>query len=212
MLANGWKGSEVTRKFLSRKLEDPGYDTIRGTETNARHAAEFMYKISSNQLINPWVSMQLKVLLGRQLDKTKLAAGLPSMLCSVKSGWCIYFTICRYVKRQIKYVWLFYAFKDGSEWAIKILAVKLHELIGTDIKKKFTDFVERSSMKFNTVNLGSKDLPGKKICFPVQQLRKLRKWKPGMDSIGYKRGYNHANGYKCRQRKCTTAKKDLTST
>ena len=45
MHENGWYGSEVTRKFLSRKLEDPGYDTIRSTVTSALHAADFMYKI-----------------------------------------------------------------------------------------------------------------------------------------------------------------------
>ncbi len=85
---NGWYGSEVTRKFLRRKFEDPGYDTIRGTETSALHAADFMYKIYTNQLINPWVSMQLKVLLGRQLDKTKIAAGLPSnVMYYHKTGW-----------------------------------------------------------------------------------------------------------------------------
>ena len=43
-----WHGSEVTRKFLSRKLEDPGYDTIVSTVTNALHSADFMYKIYSN--------------------------------------------------------------------------------------------------------------------------------------------------------------------
>ncbi len=88
MHENGWYGSEVTRKFLSRKFEDPGYDTIRGTETSAMHAADFMYKIYTNLLINPWVSMQLKVLLGRQLDKTKIAAGLPSnAMYYHKTGW-----------------------------------------------------------------------------------------------------------------------------
>jgi hypothetical protein len=93
MHENGWYGSEVTRKFLSRKFEDPGYDTIRGTETSALHAADFMYKIFTNQLINPWVSMQLKVLLGRQLDKTKLAAGLPSnAMYYHKTGWWSFYT------------------------------------------------------------------------------------------------------------------------
>jgi beta-lactamase class A len=54
MHENGWYGSEVTRKFLSRKIEDPGYDTVKSTETCALHAADFMYKIYKNQLINPW--------------------------------------------------------------------------------------------------------------------------------------------------------------
>ena len=68
----GWSGSEVTRKFLKRKYEDPGYETIRGTETCALHAADFMYRIYKNELVNPWVSMQMKSLLGRQLDTSKL--------------------------------------------------------------------------------------------------------------------------------------------
>ena len=90
---NGWQGSEVTRKFLSRKLEDPGYDTIASTMTNALHTADFMYKVQTNQLVNPWVSQQMKVLLGRQLDTTKLATGLPTnAMFYHKSGWWSFFT------------------------------------------------------------------------------------------------------------------------
>ncbi|MEO6405317.1 MAG: serine hydrolase [Ferruginibacter sp.] len=93
MHQNGWYGSEVTRKFLSRKFEDPGYDTIKGTETSALHAADFMFKVYSNQLINPWVSMQMKALLGRQLDKTKIAAGLPpNTMYYHKTGWWSIYT------------------------------------------------------------------------------------------------------------------------
>jgi len=66
---------------------------VRGTVTSALHAADFMYKIYKNQLINPWVSQQLKVLLGRQLDTTKLSAGLPhNTMFYHKSGWWSYFT------------------------------------------------------------------------------------------------------------------------
>ena len=90
---NGWYGSEVTRKFLKRKVEDPGYDTVKSTETNALHAADFMFKIYKNQLINPWVSMQLKTLLGRQLDTTKLSTGLPNgTMFYHKTGWWGYYT------------------------------------------------------------------------------------------------------------------------
>jgi beta-lactamase class A len=93
MHENNWYGSEVTRKFLSRKLEDAGYDTIKSTETNALHAADFMYKIYKNELINPWVSQQLKVLLGRQLDTTKLSTGLPhNSMFYHKSGWWSIYT------------------------------------------------------------------------------------------------------------------------
>ncbi|MBN2279677.1 MAG: serine hydrolase [Candidatus Marinimicrobia bacterium] len=88
-----WHGSEVTRKFLSRKFEDKGYTEIQGTETCALHAAEFLYKIETNQLINPWISMQMKTLLGRQLDKSKLAAGLPeNVMIWHKTGWFSYWT------------------------------------------------------------------------------------------------------------------------
>ncbi|MDB5198208.1 MAG: hypothetical protein JWO92_171 [Chitinophagaceae bacterium] len=90
---NGWYGSEVTRKFLKRKFEDPGYDTVKSTETNALHAADFMYKIYKNELVNPWVSMQMKALLGRQLDTTKLSTGLPgSAMFYHKTGWWSYYT------------------------------------------------------------------------------------------------------------------------
>ena len=88
-----WYGSEVTRKFLKRKFEDPGYEKIRGTETCALHAADFMYKVYSNTLVNEWVSLQMKTLLGRQLDKSKLAKGLPgSAMFYHKTGWFSYWT------------------------------------------------------------------------------------------------------------------------
>jgi beta-lactamase class A len=89
----GWKGSEVTRKFLSRKYEDPGYKKIRGTVTSALDAADFMYKVEENKLINPWVSMEMKNLLGGQLDTTKLDAGFPrNVMFYHKTGWWNMFT------------------------------------------------------------------------------------------------------------------------
>jgi len=88
MQAYGWRGSEVTRKFLSRKYEDPEYKTIRGTETCALHAADFLYRIYTRQLINDWVSQQMMTFLGRQLDKSKLAGGLPAnAMFYHKTGW-----------------------------------------------------------------------------------------------------------------------------
>lgn len=88
-----WNGSEVTRKFLSRKYEDPGYEKVRGTETSAFHAADFMFLIQNNKLVNPWVSMQLKSFLARQLDNTKLSTGLPAnSMFFHKTGWYSYWT------------------------------------------------------------------------------------------------------------------------
>lgn len=89
----GWKGSEVTRKFLDREYEEPGYKDIRGTTTSALDAADFMYRAEENKLVNPWVSMEMKNLLGGQLDTTKLAAGLPpNVMFYHKTGWWNMFT------------------------------------------------------------------------------------------------------------------------
>ena len=89
----GWDGSEVTRKFLKRAYEDSGYAAIRSTETCALHAADFMYRIYSQQLVNPWVSLEMKALLTRQLDTTKLSTGLPATaVFSHKTGWYSYWT------------------------------------------------------------------------------------------------------------------------
>ena len=134
ILANGWKGSEVTRKFLSRKVEEPGYDTIRGTETTARHAAEFMYRVASGQLINSWVSLQMKALLGRQLDKTKMAQGLPaSAMFSHKTGWWSYYThdVGIVEDQQIKYiVAVFTPVKEAQmKGRLVLLAQKIHVLM-----------------------------------------------------------------------------------
>ncbi|HUI30295.1 MAG TPA: serine hydrolase [Candidatus Acidoferrales bacterium] len=89
----GWYGSEVTRKFLGREYEDSAYKNIRGTQTCALHAADFMYRIYANQLVNPWVSMEMKVLLGRQLDTTKISRGLTrNVMFYHKTGWWSYWT------------------------------------------------------------------------------------------------------------------------
>ncbi len=88
-----WEGSEVTRKFLKRKYEDSAYAAVRGTETCALHAAEFMTRIRQRTLVNPWVSMQLESYLGRQLDTTKLSTGLPpGAMFYHKTGWFAYWT------------------------------------------------------------------------------------------------------------------------
>jgi beta-lactamase class A len=131
---NGWGGSEVTRKFLSRKFEDPGYDTIRGTETAAIHAADFMYRILTNQLINPWVSMQLKALLGRQLDVSKLSAGLPvNTMFYHKTGWWSYYThdVGIVEDGKIKYIIaLFTPMKEEAVLpAMKAVSQKVYELV-----------------------------------------------------------------------------------
>jgi beta-lactamase class A len=131
---NGWYGSEVTRKFLSRKYEDPGYDTIRGTMTCALHAADFMYKIYTNQLINPWVSMQMKALLGRQLDTTKLSRGLPrNTMFYHKTGWWSYWTndVGIVDNGKIKYIIALFTpvEEDNAGTRMKIVSERVYNLI-----------------------------------------------------------------------------------
>lgn len=60
ILPNGWSGSEVTRKFLDRLKEEKEYRVSKITVSNAKHLAEFFYKVETGKLVNPWVSQKLK--------------------------------------------------------------------------------------------------------------------------------------------------------
>lgn len=135
-----WYGSEVTRKFLKRKFEDRGYEKIRGTETCALHAADFMFKIYSNTLVNEWVSLQMKTLLGRQLDKSKLATGLPqSAMFYHKTGWFSYWTndVGIVIDGKVKYIISCFIplEEDLTLPKFKLLSQKVYELIRSRIIK-----------------------------------------------------------------------------
>ncbi len=89
----GWHGSEVTRKFLPRAAEDPGYAEVPSTMTSGRHAAEFLALAATDRLVHPWVSRRLMTLLGAQLDNAKLAEGLPrTAFFAHKTGWWSFWT------------------------------------------------------------------------------------------------------------------------
>ncbi len=129
-----WQGSEVTRKFLRRKFEDEGFAEIRGTETSSLHAADFMYRIETNQLVNPWVSMQMKALLGRQLDKSKIAQGLPKdAMYYHKTGWWSYWTNDVGIVDDGKIKYIVSCFMPLEEEKalpkFKVLSEKIYELI-----------------------------------------------------------------------------------
>ena len=130
----GWYGSEVTRKFLGREFEDSAYKNIRGTQTCALHAADFMYRIYTDQLVNPWVSMELKTLLGRQLDTTKISAGLPhGAMFYHKTGWWSYWTndVGIVDNGKIKYIISCFipVLQDRAEQAMKIISQRVFGLI-----------------------------------------------------------------------------------
>jgi beta-lactamase class A len=129
-----WYGSEVTRKFLSRKYEDPDYKTVRGTETCALHAADFLYRIQKNLLVNSWVSQQLKSFLGRQLDNTKISPGLPAnTMFYHKTGWYSFWTndVGIVDDGQTQYIIAcFLPIKEELALAkMKALATRIHALI-----------------------------------------------------------------------------------
>lgn len=134
MLQHGWGGSEITRKFLKRSFEDPGYERIRGTETCALHAADFMYRIETHKLVNPWVSMMMKSFLGLQLDTAKLSAGLPDdAMFYHKTGWWSVYTHDAGVVNNGKIKYIIAVFTPMREVEvkpkIKALAQKVYQLI-----------------------------------------------------------------------------------
>jgi beta-lactamase class A len=135
-----WYGSEVTRKFLSRRYEDPGYEKIRGTETCALHAADYMYRVYTNQLVNPWVSMQMKALLGRQLDTTKVQPGLPrNAMYYHKTGWWSYWTNSVGIVDTGKLKYIISLFTPVPEEAarprMKMVSQKVYELIKRRVQR-----------------------------------------------------------------------------
>lgn len=130
----GWQGSEVTRKFLSRKYEDPGYDTIKGTQTCARHFADLLYRIATHTLINEKISLQLKALLGMQLDKSKLAPGFPSTaMYSHKTGWWSAYTHDAGIVEDGKLQYIVAVFtpieEEKMNGRMQLLAKKIHGLL-----------------------------------------------------------------------------------
>jgi len=91
--ALGCKGSEVTRKYLSRKLEDPGWENAPSTTTNALHLATFLWAVESGAigggrgrgLIKSYLAMDVTVPL-------RFRAGLPdtATLYSKTGTWNIF--------------------------------------------------------------------------------------------------------------------------
>lgn len=84
--AMGLTGSDITRKYLARTLEDDGYSTVPSTESNALHFATFLYAVETGAigggkgrgLIKAYLSMNGKY----------MGAGLPpSATLFSKTGW-----------------------------------------------------------------------------------------------------------------------------
>lgn len=85
-----WQGSEVTRKFISRKFENGKYKKAPITLTCARHIAELFFLIEKEKMLNSESSRLLKELLsnGKHFEDNNIGAGLPkSARFYRKGGW-----------------------------------------------------------------------------------------------------------------------------
>jgi len=88
ILPNGWKGSEVTRKFLDRLKEEKEYRVSRITVSNARYLAEFFYKIEKGELVSKWVSEKLKAYMQNWNREGRSGLNLPEFVNYYrKGGW-----------------------------------------------------------------------------------------------------------------------------
>lgn len=85
-----WQGSEVTRKFLSRKFEKAKYKKAPITLTCARHIAKLFFLVEKEKILNSESSQLLKELLsnGKHFENDNIGAGLPkSSKFYRKGGW-----------------------------------------------------------------------------------------------------------------------------
>lgn len=57
---NGWHGSEITRKFLTREKEDEIYMLSKPTMSCVRHISDFLLLVEEDKLISPFVSNKIK--------------------------------------------------------------------------------------------------------------------------------------------------------
>jgi len=91
--AMGLRGSDVTRKYLSRTQEDDGYSTVPGTTSSAHHFATFLWAAETGAigggrgrgLIKAYMAMN-------ETGKNRLRAGLPesATLYSKTGTWNIF--------------------------------------------------------------------------------------------------------------------------
>lgn len=76
--AMGLKGSDITRKYLSRELEDEGYADVPGTLSSAHHFATFYYAVETGAIGGGRGRGIIKGLLATvETNKDRLRAGLP---------------------------------------------------------------------------------------------------------------------------------------
>jgi beta-lactamase class A len=74
----GCEGSDITRKYLSRTLEDDGYSTVPGTTSCALHFATFLWAVESGAVGGGKGRGLIKGYMGtNETAKNRFRAGLP---------------------------------------------------------------------------------------------------------------------------------------
>lgn len=87
MHALGCQGSEITRKYLPRTLEDEGYEDAPGTVTSARHLATFLWGVEQGAIGGGKGRGLIKGYLATN-DRGRFYKGLPeSATIHSKTGW-----------------------------------------------------------------------------------------------------------------------------
>ncbi len=136
MHALGCEGSEVTRKYLSRAQEDPGYENVQGTVTSGRHLATFLYAAETGAIGGGKGRGLIKGYLATN-DKGRFFRGLPeSATIHSKTGWWnIYTSEAALIedgeKRYILCALTVYPAAVADD-RLAELASRVHALIGQD--------------------------------------------------------------------------------
>lgn len=98
------------------------------------HAADFMRRVYTRTLINPWVSLKMQTFLGLQLDTTKLSRGLPAnAMFYHKTGWWNNYTHDTGIVDDGKIQYIISIFvplkEEMANPRLKMLAEKVHQLM-----------------------------------------------------------------------------------
>lgn len=99
--AMGCSGSDITRKFLPRSREDQGYGDVPGTESCARHFAEFLWAVETGAIGGGRGRGLIKGYLGTiSTNVRRLRAGLPpsATIYSKTGEWNIFSSECGIVE------------------------------------------------------------------------------------------------------------------
>jgi len=128
--AMGLRGSDITRKYLPRTLEDDGYSTVTGTTSCARHFATFLWAAETGAIGGGRGRGLIKAYMA--MDETapnRMRAGLPgsATLYSKTGSWNIFTAQAAIVE-------------DGT---VRYIACVLTAMKDTTAEPRIADFTRR---------------------------------------------------------------------